>query len=137
MATQANFAATPRVGSNNISTACTDTSSTNGITSKALIFAAGTNGSRIDSVQIKGAVAEGTTQAADSVRLWLYDGTTIHPFREQIVAAGSGNVSTTVPNVEYTLALGLTLPNGWSLYASTHTGGSTASYSVTAFGGDF
>ena len=135
MSTQANFAATPRCASASISTANTDTTGSSG--SRTNIFAAGTDGSRIDSVVIKGIVAVGTQQAADSVRLWLYDGTNSHFFREQLIPAGSGNVSATVANAEYVMALGIVIPNGWTLQASTDIGGSTASYSITAFGGDF
>jgi hypothetical protein len=135
MATAANFAATPRCGSNTVNTANTNVDGTTG--SRADIFAAGSNGSRIDSVRIKGIVAEGSTQAADTVRLWLYDGTNAHFFGEQLIAAGSGAVSATVANSEYTIALGIQLPTGWKLQASTKVGGATASYHVTAFGGDY
>ena len=135
MATQANFAATPHVSSNTVSVANTSTTGASG--TFATIFTAGSNGSRLDSVKIKGIVAEGTTQGADSVRLWLYNGTNYFFLTEQLIPAGSGNVSATVANVDYTLALGIPLANGWSLAASTHLGSTTASYNVTAFGGDF
>ena len=135
MATTANFAATPRASSGLVNTANTNTDGTSGATTA--IFAAGANGSRIDSVKIKGIVTEGATQVADTVRLWLFDGSTLHPFSEQLFAAGAGVVSATVPNAEATIALGIVLPNGWTLKASTHAGGGDASYHVTAFGGDF
>lgn len=135
MATAANFAATPRTGSGLVNTANTNTDGTTG--TRADIFAAGSSGSRIDSVQIKGITAEGATQAADTVRLWLNDGTNSRLLREQLIPAGSGVVSATVANAEFTLALGLVIPTGWKLQASTKVGGSTGSYHVTAFGGDF
>lgn len=135
MATAANFAATPRLSSGTVNTANPNTDGTTG--TRADIFTAGASGSRIDSVIIKGIVAEGATQAADTVRLWLYDGTNAHFFKEQLIPAGGGAVSATVANAEYTIALGIQLPNGWKLQASTKVGGSTGSYHVSASGGDY
>jgi FtsP/CotA-like multicopper oxidase with cupredoxin domain len=135
MATAANFAATPRAGVGLVNTANTNTDGTTG--TRTDIFAAGANGSRIDSVQIKGIVAEGSTQAADTVRLWIYNGTNAFFLKEQLIPAGGGVVSATVANAEYTIALGIQLPNGYKLQASTKVGGATASYHVEAFGGDY
>jgi len=135
MATAANFAATPRAGAGLVNTANTNTDGTTG--TRTDIFTAGTNGSRIDSVQIKGIVAEGSTQAADTVRLWLFNGTNAFFFREQLVPAGGGVVSATVANSEFAITLGIQLPTGWKLQASTKVGGATASYHVEAFGGDY
>ena len=135
MSTAANFASTPRSSSILVNTANTNQDGTSG--SRATVFTAGGSGSRVDSVKIKGITAAGSTQSADEVKLWLYDGTTAHPLASQLIAAGGGNVSATVANAEYTLALGIQLPNGWTLQASTYVGGATASYHVTAFGGDY
>lgn len=135
MATAANFAAVPRSGVNTVNTANTNTDGTTG--TRADIFAAGANGSRLDSLVIKGIVAEGSTQAADTVRIWLNNGTNAFLFREQLIPAGGGVVSATVANAEFTVPLGIQLPNGWKLQASTKVGGATASYHVTAFGGDY
>lgn len=136
MSATANFASTPRAGGNLVNTANTNTDGTGGGSFPSL-FAAGASGSRIDTVSIKAIVAAGATQAADSVRLWVSDGANKRLFKEQIIPAGSGVVSTTNPNYETTLTLGIVLPNGYSLLASTHIGGATASYHVTVFGGDF
>lgn len=135
MATQANFAATPRASSVLVNTADSNTDGTTG--TRATVFTAGANGSRVDALKIKGIVANGTTQAADSVRIWVNNGTTSFLFAEQVVPVGSGNVSVTVGNVEYTIALGFPLPASWQIQVSTVTGGSTASYHATCFGGDF
>lgn len=135
MSTAANFAATPRQASVLVSTSNANTDGTSG--TRATVITAGTNGSRIDSIKIKGIVAAGTTQAADCVRIWVNNGTNAFLFTEQVIPAGSGNISATVANADYTLALGIQLPNGYSLQASTVVGGSTASYHVTAFGGDY
>lgn len=133
--TTPNFAATPRLSSGLVNTANTNTDGTSG--TRVTVFTAGTNGSRLDSVQIKGIVANGVTQAADTVRLWLYNGTTTYFFKESLVAAGGGNVGVAQANTEITVPIGIDLPNGWSLTASTDIGGSTASYHVTGFGGDY
>lgn len=133
MATQANFAATPRAAGATVSTANASVTNPGGGT-VASIFTAGANGSRLDSVKIKGATANGANQVADSVRLFLYDGAAYHYLTEQVVPLNATNVSATVPNVEYLIGLGIPLPNGWSLAATTDIG---AVYHLTAFGGDF
>jgi hypothetical protein len=135
MAATPGFAAVPRCTTVLINTANTNTDGTSGTV--GTVFTAGANGSRIDSIQIKGIVAEGSTQAVDTVRIWHFDGTTQFLLKEFLIAAGSGVVSTTVNNVEVTAPLGFDLPSGHSIKASTHTGGATASYHVTGFGGDY
>lgn len=136
MATQANFAATPRASSVLINTANTDTTGTGGGSFPA-VFAAGANGSRIDSVKIKGIVAEGSTQGADAVRLWILTGGTKFFLAEVLIGAGAGPVGVAVGNVDAVVALGIPLPAGSTLLASTHLGTALGSYHVTAFGGDF
>lgn len=135
MATQANFAGVPRTQSVLVNTSDTNTDGTTG--SRANVFTAGTNGSRVDSLKIKGITAEGSTQAADTVRIWINNGTNSFLFTEQLVPAGSGAVSATVANAEFAIALGIQLPVGYSIQASTKAGGSTASYHVTAIGADY
>lgn len=137
MSNSANFASTPRTGSVLVNTANTNTDGTGGGSFPSVFVAGATGGSRIDTVQIKGIVAEGATQAADTVRLWLDDGATKHFFREILVPAGAGVVSAAVANFESIVGLGIVIPAGWTLKASTKVGGATASYHVTAFGGDF
>lgn len=135
MSTSANFAAIPRRSSILINTSNTNTDGTSG--TAAIVFAAGSAGSRVDSVKIKGIVAEGATQSADTVRLWLYDGATRVCLQEQLVPAGGGVISAANPNFEALIPLGIQLPAGHSLLASPHTGGALGSYHVTAFGGDY
>jgi len=134
MSAAANFAATPNSSGAQVTTANTNLDGTGTL---ATIFTAGASGSRLDSVKIKGQVAEGAQQAADSVRLFWYDGTNYHLFLEQLVPAGGAVVSATVANVEFLIPLGITVKTGWVLKASTHVGGATATYQVTAFGGDY
>jgi hypothetical protein len=129
------FTQTPRMTTGLVNTANTNTDGTSG--SRVDIFVAGSNGSRCDSVQIKGIVAEGATQAADTVRIWLNNGSSAFLLKEQLIPAGGGVVSATVANAEYSLAMGFDVPTGSKLQASTHGGGSTASYHVTGIGGDY
>lgn len=135
MATTPNFAATPRTSSVVVNTANTNVDGTTG--TRADVYTAGSNGSRVDAVQIKGIVPEGSTQAADTVRLWINNGTNSYLWKEALIASGTGNVSTTVANAEVTVPAGIDLPAGSKIQASTHTGGSLASYHVTGFGGDY
>lgn len=134
MATAANFAATPNTTAVLISTANT---AVDGTGTAPVAWTAGASGGRLDSVKITGQVAEGATQAADCVRLFWNDGTNKHLFLTQLIAAGSGPVSATVANVEFVIPLGVVVPTGWTLLASTHTGGATATYQVMAIGGNF
>lgn len=130
-----NFAATPRATSVLVNTANTNTDGTSG--ARADVFVAGANGSRCDIVQLKGIVAAGSTQAADTVRLWLFNGANAFLFKEVLVAAGGGVISATVDNFELTVALGLDVPSGSKIQASTHVGGALASYHATGAGGDY
>lgn len=135
MATTPNFAATPRLSGVLVSTSNTNTDGTTG--TRATVIAAATNGTRVDTIQIKGITAEGATQAADSVRLWLFNGTTTYFWKEIIVPAGAGVVSATVSNFETTVAAGIDLQSGWSITASTKVGSTTGSYHIEAFAGDY
>jgi hypothetical protein len=135
MAANASFAATPRASSVLVSTANPNTDGTGG--TRADVIAAGASGSRIDSIQIKGIVAAASTQVADQVRLWINNGTNAFLFKDITVPAGGGAISATVSNFELTVAMGIVLPVGQKIQASTHVGGATASYHITANGGDF
>jgi hypothetical protein len=129
------YIGTRRVSSTLVNTSNTNTDGTTGTV--ATVFTAGANGSVVESVLIKGIVPIGSQQAADRVMLWLYDGSTRHPIKEQIVPVGSGNVSLTVPNCEFTVVLNIPMQTGWQLLASTYVGGTTASYHLSAVGGDY
>lgn len=131
------FSSVPDIQGAAVTTANTDVTGASGTV--ATIFTAAANGSRIDSVRIKGIVAEGATQAADTVRFFLSNptGPSIYALTETNFAAGGGVVSATVPNVEAVIGLGIDLPAGWALLATTHAGGATAKYHVTAYGADY
>lgn len=126
MANNPSFASTVRGTSVNISTA--DTSRTSP-TSVGTVFSAGTNGSRIDEIDI---IATGIT-TSNVVRLWLYSGSTYYLFQEVVVPAITPSTAQAVFSSTLTFN-NLMLPNGWSLRATTNN---AESYNVIAFGGDF
>lgn len=112
MASNANYAATPKSALAQLSAANTLRDGTGTI---ATVLSAGTSGSRVDDIVI---TATGTTTAG-MVRLFLHDGTNARLFREVPVTAitPSGTVqafTASLPN------LALVLAPGWSLRASTH-----------------
>jgi len=135
MASNANYAATPKVGVATISTANTNRDGTGTI---GTVFTAGASGSLIDAVEVK---ATGTTTAG-MVRLFLHDGTSAHLICEIPVLAVTP--SATVPAWSAivnsqgmnngTIQLPLRIPTGWSLRASTHN---AETFKVVGFGGDF
>jgi hypothetical protein len=111
MATQAQYAATPRGAFVQVSTANTNRDGTGTI---ATVFTSGSNGSRVDDIWI---VGTGTTTAG-VVRLFVNDGTNSRLWQEVMVTAITPSVSVQVFNTAlYNQAL--ILPNGWSLRAST------------------
>jgi hypothetical protein len=130
------YFAARRASNNVVNTANTNTDGTGG-GSFPTIVTAGQNGSLVESVVVKGIVAAAATQAADTVRLWHYDGANKRLIKEVAIAAGGGVISATVQNTEQVIALNFPLKNGEQLLASTHVGGATASYHVTANVGDY
>ena len=133
MATSAQYAATPKVGSALLTTA--DTSLT-APTTVGTVFTAGSSGSRIDYIDVQGVA----TTTACIVNLFIYDGSTYFLWQQVPVIAVTS--STTAP--AFTAALSsngnanimpLTIPTGYSLRATvsvTQTG-----IRVIAYGGDF
>lgn len=129
MATTPQFASTVRTAVGQVSTANTNRDGTGTI---ATIFTAGSNGSRIETVEIQ---ATGTTTAG-MVRLYIHDGTNARLLREQPISAVTP--SGTAPAFSIVLPFGdlspLLLQNGWSLRASTQNANT---FNITVFGGDF
>lgn len=132
MATQAQYAATPKVGIAAISTANTNRDGSGTI---GTVLTAGTNGSRIDAIDIK---ATGTTTAG-MIRLFVHNGTTAFLLTEVPVLAltpsGTSPAWETQLNTNtMTQVLPLVLPSGFSLRASTNN---AETFNVIAVGGDF
>ena len=126
MATSPNFAATPKVGAVVISSADTSRTAPSNV---GTVFTAGSNGSRIDEINV---VAAGTS-TDNVVRLFLFNGSTYFLLDEVYIAALTPSAS--APVVTNTLTFNnFMLPSGWSLRATTNN---AESYSIIAFGGDF
>lgn len=133
MATNAQYAATPKVGSALLTTA--DTSLT-APTTVGTVLTAGSNGTRIDYIDIQGVA----TTTACLINLFIFDGTNYFLWQQVPVLAVTS--STTVPAFSTTISsngnanvMPLTLPSGYSLRATvtvTQTG-----IRVIAYGGDF
>lgn len=125
------YAAAPKCGIGQISTANTARDGTGTI---GTIFTAGASGSRIDQIRIH---AVGTT-AAGMIRLFIHDGTNARLWKEVPVIAVTP--SATLPawsaNVasQVDLELPLVLPNGYSLRAATNN---AETFNIVAIGGDF
>lgn len=132
MATQAQYAATPRCGVGQIRTANTKRDGTGTIDT---VLTAGASGSRVDAIVVK---ATGTTTAG-TVRLFIHNGTNAQLLTELPVVAVTP--SATLPAWEVQLnastmsqLLPFALPTGYSLRAGTEK---AETFNVMAFGGDF
>lgn len=133
MATSAQYAATPKIGSALLTTADTSLTAPSTV---GTVFTAGSSGSRIDYIEIQGVA----TTTACIVNLFIFDGTNYFLYIQVPVIAVTS--STTAPAFTATLSsngnanlLPINLPTGYSLRAAvsvTQTG-----IRVTAQGGDY
>lgn len=133
MATTAQYASTPIVGSATLTTA--DTSYT-APTTVSTIITAGTNGTRIDYIEVIGVA----TTVAGLINLFLYNGTTYYLWQQVPVIAVTP--STTSQQFIANLSsngnanfMPLVIPSGWSLRATTTV--TQTGINVTAYGGSF
>lgn len=133
MATSAQYAATPRIGSANLTTQ--DTSLT-APTTVSTILTAGASGTRIDYIDVQGVA----TTVAGLINLFIYDGTNYILWAQVPVIAVTS--STTAPAFQATLSsnvnanlMPLIIPTGYSLRATTSV--AQTGVRVTAMGGDF
>lgn len=156
------FPLTPNLGVMNVllSTAMTNTKAFDGTdsagTNLALVFTAGSNGSRLDSLVVRltstnGGTASGTT-AATLVRFWINNGTDnttatnnqLQPWDVPIPATGVTALAATSLPYYSALSLsptadGISLPAGFKIFAGTTVaiGGTNCAVLVTAQGGDY
>lgn len=149
------FPLTPNLGVAGVllTTAMTNTKAFDGTeaagTPMALIYTAGSNGSRVDKINIRyqstaGATASGTTTAT-LVRFWINNGSVNTTASNNILlgeialpAQAVTALGTSVLPV-YTFTDIPTLPNGYKLYAglTVAIGGTNCAVGVSAFGGDY
>lgn len=133
MAANAQYAATPKVGSALLTTA--DTSLT-APTTVGTVVTAGASGTRIDYIDIQGVA----TTAAGIINLFLFDGTNYILWNQvPVIAVTSGTTAVAfqalLSSNSNANIMPLTLPTGWSLRATTST--AQTGIRVTAYGGDF
>jgi len=133
MATSAQYASAPRVGSALLTTA--DTSLT-APTTVGTVLTAGASGTRIDYIDIQGVA----TTVAGLINLFIFDGTTYFLWTQVPVIAITS--STTAVAFQAPLSsngnsniMPLTLPTGYSLRATASI--AQTGVRVTACGGDF
>ena len=97
-----------------------------------------TNGCRIDSIQVNACgTSISTINAANTVMIWQYDGTTAFMIQEISVTAVTPSATTPSFTTTYVFPIPLNLPSTSSLYVSvgvTTTASGTA-LQATAFGG--
>lgn len=128
------FPLTPKIGIGNLSSAIT-TRTVSGVTGLVSVFAAGSNGSIIDTIQI---TATATTTAG-MVRLWLYAGSGNAQLYDEVIVSAITPSSTT-PAFSSTIYYNgtsktrLVLPTGYTLYACPHN---AEAFNVIAYGGDY
>ena len=131
MATQAQYAAVPKVGAVVISTANTNRNGTGTIDT---VFTAGANGSRIDSIDVQATA----TVTAGMIRLFIHNGTSAFLFAEVPVSASTPSGTVPAYSAQFTpnttAVLPIVIPTGYSLRASTNN---AESFNIIAFGGDF
>jgi len=133
MSTSAQYASTPKVGSALLTTADTSLTAPSTV---GTVLTAGSNGSRIDYIDIQGVA----TTTATLINLFIFDGTNYFLWQQVPVQAVTSG--TTAPAFSATLSsngnaniMPLTLPTGYSLRATTTV--SQTGVRVIAYGGDF
>jgi hypothetical protein len=152
------FTQAPNVGADNavLSTAMTNTKAFDGTetagTAMALVYTAGSNGSRIDQVTCRyastnGATASGTS-AATLVRFWMNNGSANTTAGNNIflgevampavAVTALGTTALAVGALQLPVG-GLNLPAGYRIYAGTTVaaGGTNIAIAVNAIGGDY
>ena len=125
------FPLTPSIatGSLNAATAVTTRTPVTGTTGLTLLTATSTNGTRIDSITVKG---QGTT-VASNVFIWIYNGTNSYLYDEFDVTAITAANTTDSFSLSRTYAT-LVLPPTYQLYVSQTV---QTNVTVVAFGGTY
>jgi len=124
MATSPQFPSTPVIGIAQISTANTARDGTGTI---GTVLTGSTNGTKVEALVIKAIV----TTTAGTVRIFIHDGTNFRLWREIPIVAIT--VSATIPAFETVVPIGITLPNNYSIRASTEK---AETFNVFAHGGN-
>jgi hypothetical protein len=113
-------------------TAITSRANIVGTTGLVQITATSTNGTRVDAITV---TAKGTT-VANTIDIWLYNGTTSFLYAEISVTAITASTTTAAFTTTVTFA-NLTLPPTYQLFVSTQVGTTSADFNIVAFGGTY
>jgi hypothetical protein len=133
MATTAQYAAVPKIGSALLTTADTSLTAPSTV---GTVFTAGASGSRIDYIEIQGVA----TTIAGIVNLFIFDGTNYFLYIQvPIIAITSSTTAlaftATISSNGNSNLLPINLPTGYSLRATTSV--AQTGIRVTAQGGDY
>lgn len=133
MATTAQYASTPKIGSALLTTADTSLTAPSTV---GTVLTAGASGSRVDYIDVQGVA----TTVASIVNIFIYDGTNYILYTQIPVQAVTS--STTAPAFQATISsnshpsiLPINLPTGYSIRATTSV--AQTGVRVTALGGDY
>lgn len=133
MATSAQYASTPKIGSALLTTADTSLTAPSTV---GTVFTAGASGSRIDYIDVQGVA----TTTATLVNVFIFDGTNYFLYTQIPVQAVTS--STTAPAFQTAISsnshpniLPINLPTGYSVRATTSI--DQTGIRVTALGGDY
>lgn len=139
MATTPTFASTPKIGAAVIGAPAVTSRVSFTPASTDLVLTAGINGTRIDRVDIVSAdEVGGASAAANVVRLWLYNGSTLFLIYEVEVPATTPTATAKGFTYTVTFINGLILPNTWTLRATVHTrAGAQDDFHVIAHAADY
>jgi hypothetical protein len=134
MAATPTFIASRRSVSAAVTAANTNVDGTSG--TRADIVTGATNGTLVESVQIKSIIAAASTVVADMVRLWKVNtGGTAFLVKEITIPAGAGAIGVANQEADSVVSLNLPLALNEKLQASCHL--ATNGYHVTANCGDY
>jgi hypothetical protein len=113
-------------------TAITSRANITGTTGLVKLTDTSTNGTRIDAITV---TAKGTT-VANTISVWIYNGTTSFLYAELAVTAITPS-TTTLAFTSTTTFNNLTLPPTFQLYISEQVGTTSADFNIYAFGGTY
>lgn len=135
MATDPAFAATPKIGSQLLGTAETDTQAP---AQTSTVLTAGANGSKVEEIVVEASKSASlvATTVAGLVYVFLYDGSTYHLYDVVTVTAVTAS-ATAAPFRTSKTYTNLFLPSGWSLRCSQSIVGNASLLVATAHYGDF
>lgn len=138
MASTSNYAATPKVGSANITAALGGTRTTP--TGTSTLFTAGAGGSLVTRAIVQLIGDTGGAAANNVAAFYLFDGATHYLFQEIELAwnaFGAPSGSNQAERVEIPFN-DLVLPSGWSVRAGIRVRASAVDdHAITVLGGDF